>query len=143
MVSPAAPPSVMSRRGSLGRVVGRLECLVVLAGWMMAAPAWGDVDLPSAAPVEKDHSKRPAAIVAEPVHSAAKIGRRIFSDLSLSRPVGMGCISCHDPRTAFADSRVVSPGAVPGRVGTRNAPSLMYAGGRSVGVVRATQDWCP
>ncbi|MEO1842894.1 MAG: cytochrome c peroxidase [Akkermansiaceae bacterium] len=128
MVSPAAPPSVMSRRGSLGRVVGRLECLVVLAGWMMAAAAWGDGDQPtSAAPVANNHSDRPAEADAEQGRSKAKVGRRIFSDLRLSRPVGIGCISCHDPRTAFADPRVVSPGAVPGRVGTRNAPTLMYA----------------
>ena len=128
MVSPAAPPSVMSRRGSLGRVVGRLECLVVLAGWMMAAAAWGDGDQPtSAAPVANNPSDRPAEADAEQGRSKAKVGRRIFSDLRLSRPVGIGCISCHDPRTAFADPRVVSPGAVPGRVGTRNAPTLMYA----------------
>lgn len=58
---------------------------------------------------------------------AAAIGRRIFSDLRISHPPGQGCISCHDPKTAFADSRIVSPGAVSGREGTRNAPTLMYA----------------
>lgn len=59
--------------------------------------------------------------------SPAVIGRKIFMDTSLSQPVGQGCISCHDPKAAFADSRRVSPGAVNGRKGRRNAPTLMYA----------------
>lgn len=58
---------------------------------------------------------------------AAEIGKRIFLDTNLSRPRGQGCISCHFPGAAFADPRPVSPGAVPGRQGRRNAPSLMYA----------------
>ena len=56
-----------------------------------------------------------------------EIGRQIFLDTNLSEPSGQGCISCHDPKAAFADSRRVSPGAVAGREGRRNAPSLMYA----------------
>ena len=59
--------------------------------------------------------------------SAATIGRLIFSDTGLSQPPGQGCISCHISKSAFADPRAVSPGAVPGRQGTRNAPTLMYA----------------
>ena len=58
---------------------------------------------------------------------AVEIGRRIFLDTSLSRPGGQGCVSCHQPGAAFADPRPVSPGAVPGVTGRRNAPSLMYA----------------
>ena len=60
-------------------------------------------------------------------HQAATIGKQIFLDTSLSRPVGQGCVTCHQPTTAFADPRPVSPGAVSGREGTRNSPSLMYA----------------
>ena len=59
--------------------------------------------------------------------SAASIGRHIFTDTDLSHPHGQGCISCHNPRSAFADPRAVSPGTVLGREGTRNAPTLMYA----------------
>ena len=59
--------------------------------------------------------------------AAAALGRLIFEDTNLSEPVGQGCISCHDPDLAFSDGRAVSPGAVEGRVGRRNAPSLMYA----------------
>lgn len=67
------------------------------------------------------------AIAKDEPPQAAAIGKQIFSDTSLSRPAGVGCITCHDPVTAFADPRRVSLGAVPGRTGTRNAPSLMYA----------------
>ena len=59
--------------------------------------------------------------------SPVVIGRKIFMDTSLSQPVGRGCVSCHDPKAAFADARRVSPGAVKGRKGRRNAPTLMYA----------------
>lgn len=58
---------------------------------------------------------------------AAKLGREIFLDTSLSNPPGMSCVSCHFPEAAFADPRAVSPGAVLGRNGRRNAPSLMYS----------------
>ena len=59
--------------------------------------------------------------------SPAVIGRKIFMDTNLSQPVGQGCVSCHDPKAAFADARRVSPGAVNERKGRRNAPTLMYA----------------
>ena len=68
----------------------------------------------------------PAGVCAgEP--SLSGLGRRIFLDTGLSEPAGQGCISCHSPASAFADPRRVSPGAVAGREGRRNAPSLMYA----------------
>ena len=59
--------------------------------------------------------------------AAARIGRQIFLDTGLSRPSGQGCVSCHQPEAAFADPRPVSPGAVSGRKGIRNSPTLMYA----------------
>lgn len=57
----------------------------------------------------------------------AQIGKQIFLDKTLSQPQGQGCVSCHQPQAAFADPRRVSPGAVTGRIGRRNSPSLMYA----------------
>ncbi len=57
----------------------------------------------------------------------AAVGRDLFLDKSLSNPPGVGCASCHVPEAAFADPRPVSPGAVAGSMGRRNAPSLMYA----------------
>jgi len=56
-----------------------------------------------------------------------EIGRFIFQDTTLSIPPGQSCATCHNPDHAFADPRRVSPGANPKRLGTRNAPSLMYA----------------
>lgn len=57
----------------------------------------------------------------------AAVGKDVFLDPALSNPPGMSCTSCHLPEAAFADPRAVSPGAVAGREGTRNTPSLMYA----------------
>jgi cytochrome c peroxidase len=57
----------------------------------------------------------------------AALGKKIFLDTSLSNPPGQGCVSCHDPKFAFADPRRVSPGAVKELEGRRNAPSLMYS----------------
>ena len=56
-----------------------------------------------------------------------KLGGKLFFDTSLSNPPGIGCASCHQPTSAFADPRPVSPGAKMGAVGKRNAPSLLYA----------------
>ena len=62
-----------------------------------------------------------------PVPRAVDIGRRVFLDKGLSRPAGQGCVSCHQPAAAFADPHPVSAGAVAGRTGKRNSPSLMYS----------------
>ena len=59
--------------------------------------------------------------------TAAEIGKQIFLDTTLSNPPGQGCVSCHQASAAFADPRPVSPGAVTGRQGKRNSPSIMYA----------------
>ncbi|MCW1914762.1 hypothetical protein OJ996_14335 [Luteolibacter sp. GHJ8] len=55
------------------------------------------------------------------------VGKEVFLDSTLSNPSGISCMSCHQPEAAFADPRAVSPGAVLGRNGRRNATSLMYA----------------
>lgn len=59
-----------------------------------------------------------------------QVGRDLFFDTNLSEPAGQGCVSCHDPATAFVDpdnTLPVSGGVIPGRFGTRNAPSAAYA----------------
>jgi cytochrome c peroxidase len=56
-----------------------------------------------------------------------QVGMAIFLDTNLSNPKGQACISCHIPQHAFADPQPQSTGAMNNRVGTRNAPSLMYA----------------
>lgn len=55
------------------------------------------------------------------------LGSAIFHDTSLSNPPGQSCATCHDPAKAFADpGKDASPGAAPGKIGNRNAPSLTY-----------------
>ncbi len=59
-----------------------------------------------------------------------QLGLQIFYDSNLSSPAGQSCASCHDPKVAFSDSTntaAVSSGAVAGRQGSRNTPSIAYA----------------
>src|SRR5207249_4750202 len=53
-----------------------------------------------------------------------RLGRKLFFDPVLSADGTVACASCHDPQRAFAGE---SPRAVGirGKVGTRNAPSLL------------------
>lgn len=59
----------------------------------------------------------------------SELGRKIFFDTSLSNPKGMSCATCHSPNAAFSDPThaLVSNGAVPGKRGQRNSPSIMYS----------------
>ncbi len=58
-----------------------------------------------------------------------QLGKNLFFDTALSRPVGQSCASCHDPAAGFADPShlAVSQGAIRSRVGNRNAQSVAYA----------------
>ncbi|PPD57868.1 cytochrome-c peroxidase [Dehalogenimonas etheniformans] len=58
-----------------------------------------------------------------------QLGKYIFFDTTLSKPVGQSCATCHDPGSAFADPEggAVSQGALQSRVGERNSPSVSYA----------------
>jgi cytochrome c peroxidase len=69
---------------------------------------------------------------------AAKLGKQLFFDTSLSVSGRQGCFSCHDASHAFSDPGMISvggPAFVPASGGTppsglpgfRNAPSLVYA----------------
>ena len=55
------------------------------------------------------------------------LGRRLFSDRILSSDRTLACATCHDPRRAFTDGRVVAIGIFE-RMGTRSAPSLVNRG---------------
>lgn len=72
------------------------------------------------------------AATSPPDRAAARVelGKRLFFDPLLSKDRTISCASCHKPERAFADDRVVSPG-VGGQLGTRNAPSVMNASGRT------------
>jgi cytochrome c peroxidase len=58
--------------------------------------------------------------------TAAKVelGRKLFFDARLSADGKVSCASCHDPKMAFADGKVVAEG-IDGKLGTRNSPSLL------------------
>lgn len=52
------------------------------------------------------------------------VGERLFTDARLSADGATSCATCHKPDHSFSDDRAVAVG-VAGRVGTRNAPSLI------------------
>ena len=57
-----------------------------------------------------------------------KLGKLIFFDNNLSNPIGQSCSSCHSASKGFSDFNhsTVSPGAVSGLFGNRNAPIASY-----------------
>ncbi len=52
------------------------------------------------------------------------LGKQLFFDPILSRDSTVACGSCHQPNKNFTDNLTISVG-INGRIGTRNAPSLM------------------
>ncbi|MCU0348309.1 MAG: cytochrome-c peroxidase [Saprospiraceae bacterium] len=61
---------------------------------------------------------------------ATELGQRLFADPILSLDSTISCQSCHLPEFAFADTARFSLG-VGGRLGKRNAPSVMNMAARS------------
>ncbi|HEX4516029.1 MAG TPA: cytochrome c peroxidase [Polyangiaceae bacterium] len=55
--------------------------------------------------------------------SEIELGRALFEDTELS-PAHVGCVTCHDPRRAFADDRPVAIGAARG---DRHTPRIALA----------------
>ena len=55
------------------------------------------------------------------------LGRQLFFDPRLSRDGSVSCSTCHRPDRAFSDGRPLAVG-VSGRVGRRNAPTLINRG---------------
>jgi cytochrome c peroxidase len=55
------------------------------------------------------------------------LGKVLFFDPILSADSTVSCSSCHLPERAFTDGRPVSIG-IEGRIGTRNAPTLLNVG---------------
>ncbi len=67
---------------------------------------------------------------AAPFSTKAQLGMQIFFDVGLSSPPGQSCASCHALQQAFSapdQSQPTAKGAVLGRFGSRNVPSIMYA----------------
>ena len=76
----------------------------------------------------------PATPLGEPQRSALHtLGELVFFDTSLSKTGNQSCATCHDPATAFIDSRsnrskgAVSLGDDNASLGARNTPSISYA----------------
>lgn len=59
-----------------------------------------------------------------------QLGKKLFFDPILSLDSTISCASCHKPDFAFADTSAISPGIL-GRMGRRNAPSVMNMAYRS------------
>ena len=74
------------------------------------------------------------ALVAPPylkdIKTAQHLGEKLFFDPILSKDSTLSCASCHKPEFAFADHVAISPG-VAGKMGRRNAPSVMNLASRS------------
>jgi cytochrome c peroxidase len=87
----------------------------------------------SAAPVDDNDTSTDDALSADRHRSGAptkvSLGALIFNDTNLSEPAGQACATCHAASHGFADPRrgPTSAGAVKGRFGVRNAPSINYA----------------
>ncbi len=65
----------------------------------------------------------------KPKPTKASLGALIFADTNLSEPAGQSCATCHVASSAFSDPRPspTSQGAVAGRFGFRNTPSITYS----------------
>ena len=71
-----------------------------------------------------------AACTVDRPPSKEQLGKRLFEDPKLSQPAGQACADCHAAKAAFRDpesDRTTSMGVVPGRFGSRNTPTAMYA----------------
>ena len=69
------------------------------------------------------------ALPTEVMSRKALLGEMLFNDSRLSVPEGQACAGCHSPEAAFTDPHseyATSQGAIAGRFGVRNTPSIMY-----------------
>ena len=79
--------------------------------------------------LEVDSCRKAANVPQASSGMITELGRRLFSDNTLSNPTGQSCASCHASANAFSDPNhsIVSPGINPGMFGNRNAPTAEYA----------------
>ena len=69
-------------------------------------------------------------VAAPPLSAKASLGKKLFFNVQLSDPNGQSCASCHSPNAGFAEpdkQYPVSEGVLPGRFGSRNAPTAAYS----------------
>ncbi len=112
--------------------------LVLVLSTAVPAVLFSQMNMPMPMPSDKPAAMAPAAaaapsaavIPAPGLTPLQRLGKAIFFDPDLSNPFGQSCSSCHDPLAGFSERESASPvskGAVSGRVGNRNAPSVSYA----------------
>ena len=69
---------------------------------------------------------------ARPLSAQESAGRQIFMDTRLSNPPGTACVSCHNPGQGWGgnngSSTGVAVGSTPQAAGSRNSPTIGYAG---------------
>jgi cytochrome c peroxidase len=58
--------------------------------------------------------------------SKVALGRDLYFDKRLSVDNTVSCATCHDPKTAFAESKIVAEG-IGGKKGARNSPTVLNA----------------
>lgn len=73
------------------------------------------------------------AVKADQFDGMVNLGKFLFNDRALSKPVGQSCASCHSPSTGFTSPRhainkfgAVVHGAVARRAGNRKPPTVAY-----------------
>ena len=72
----------------------------------------------------------PPEVPADNPPTAAKVelGKKLYFDTRISTDGSVACVTCHDPRSGFADPRGKPTSAgVGGAVGTRNSPTVLNA----------------
>jgi len=110
----------------------------VFGVWLFGIWAWG-ADPDRAPPLPKDTLPAELALDAIPSGLArnrgvpadnqlfperVRLGRKLFFDPLLSADGKLACATCHDPEHGFASAAPRAVG-IHGKVGTRNAPSLL------------------
>ncbi len=76
------------------------------------------------------HSKAAQAAGSTADATRVALGKRLFSDVGLSRDGKVSCASCHQAEHAFTDAKPVSTG-FEGKKGMRNAMSLLNVGNQT------------
>ncbi len=79
--------------------------------------------------ITENHTKKTTHFDAS-IDNSVALGAKLFFDPILSEDKTVSCASCHNPNFAFADNVPFSKG-VGGKLGTRNAPSVMNMASRS------------
>lgn len=112
------------------KTIAVCACAALIVMWLMGCAS---VTSPPSVNLPKNNAERSkppdeAWLMRQPLSNEhAVIGRLIFTDRTLSDPHGQACISCHLPEHGFAEPLAVSRGAIPTRIGERNAMTLLYA----------------